>query len=648
MTEQEKQAWRASLNEKFKTVWPNGIPAEEFILDKREDGSESVLKTPTDTNEHMTEVRDYVIQNKIISGLPIPRYGLISMKARNTPMFVYGADLKPFMEISNTGFTDGQNIFISSLWLRRLMEDEINNEREQGVIPWMLHQVTHLLRGHTRRLTSYEPKIAEQAKDMSIYLDLQKSFGREFPNRDPLPEGFVFSKTLREVEMGFAKGDIDKYLNMAEETIARLLTSQKEQEKLQQQCQNPCQNPGQSQQPQPNQKGQPQQPQKGQPQQPGQGQPDPNGQPQPSQQPGQPGQGQPQPGQGQPQSGKGQPGQKGDKGQQGQPQPGAGGEDGPWDEMHTIPQEELAKVLEDNPELSSIKDALGIPDSTDIEQIGKNETQSRQKDLANLQTAMQQKAQLGGKYPGGHMVDAEAERVKADTEGQMNYKLGIRQFIAGEGRTYVETWDVPGLLSYVSNEDMGLGDDEGICVPEEIPATPDAVGIVLLDTSGSMHGPLLEECLTEIMWLKKNRGEGDAASEIYVFSADTCLRGEPEPITEQNYQEVLQKGLNVYGRGGTDFSTPLRQLMESKVMKEKKPAFVLYFTDLCASIPKKEDFPSNLPIGFVCAPSDYSLEFARAVKDWAGVWTMERGTQVDLTEEGFKARPVDTRPGRKV
>jgi hypothetical protein len=615
MNEAELKAWREQLNEKFKEVWPKGIPKEEFQI---VDGSK--LRAPEDTNDHFGDIKDYIIQNKVISGLTIPRFGLLSMKARNTPMFVYGADCKPFMEISNTGFTDGTNIFVSSLWVRRLMEDEIeSNDREHGVLPWTLHQVTHLLRGHTRRLKSYDPEVAEQAKDMSIYLDLQKSFGRKFPNREDMSDGFEFSKTLKATEMGFAKGDIDTYLNMAEETIARLLTSKKEKEKLNQQCQ-------------------------GQPQ-PGQGQP------QPGQQPGQQnGQGQPgQPGQGQPQPGQGQPGQKGGKkGQQGQGGGDQQGDEGPWDSMHNLPMEELAKVLEDNPELSSIKDALGIPDSEDIDKVGQMEQTARQKDLANLQTAMQQKAQLGGRYPGGHIVEAEAERVKADTEGRMSYKLGIRKFIAGEGRTYVETYDVPGMLSYVSNEDMGLGEDEGVFVPEEIPAQPDAVGIVLLDTSGSMHGPLLEECLTEIMWLKKNKGEGDTASEIYVFSADTCLRGEPEPITEQNYQEVLEKGLNVYGRGGTDFSTPLRQLLGSKLMKEKKPAFVLYFTDLCASIPKKEDFPVNIPVGFVCAPTDYSLEFARQVRDWAGVWTMEKGTSVDLTEEGFKTGPVDKRPGKKV
>jgi hypothetical protein len=615
LTEQERNAYRAQLNEKFKEIWPKGIPADEFDIVPG-----SALSAPKDTHTHFTEVKDYITGNKLISGLPIPRFGLLSMKGRNSPMFVYGADCKPFMDISNTGFTDGRHVFVSSLWLRQLMDDETNtNGREQGVVPWTLHQLMHLMRNHTRRLKGFDPKIAERAKDMSIYLDIQKAFGREWEGNIIDDKGLIFSKTIREVEAGFGKTDAATYANLAEETIARLLTTQAEKKKLQQQAQGQGQPQPQN---QPGQQGQPQ-----------------NGQPQPGQ--GQPGQHPPQgQGQGQPQQGKGQKGGKGQPSQQGEE-----GE-GPWDPMHSVPMEDLAKVLEDNPELSKVKDALGIPDKEDISKIGEIEQKSRLRDLADLQKAMQQKSQLGGKYPGGHIVAAEAERVKADTEGKMHYKLGIRQFISGEGRQYVETFDVPGLLSYVDNADMGLGDNEGVFVPEEIPAQPDAVGLVLLDTSGSVQNEMLSEFLTEIMWLKRNKGEGDTASEIYVFSADTCLRGEPEPITEQNYLEVLDKGVSVYGRGGTDFSTPLKQLMGTKIMKEKKVAFVLYFTDLCASIPKKEDFPANVPVGFICTPNDYSLEFARAVKDWAGVWTMERGTEVDLTEDGFKNGPVDKRPNK--
>lgn len=635
LTDAERTKYRADLNEKFKTIWPQGIPEDEW---KAVEGS--VMFAPEDTNEYMCDVRDFIQGNVQVSGISVPRFGLLSMKARNTPMFVYGADCKPFMDISTTGFSDGRHIFISSLWLRQLMDDEEkSNNREQGVLPWMLHHVMHLLRNHTRRLKVFDPDVAERAKDMSINLDLQRAFAKEFPGRPSVDNGITFAKTLRENEAGFAKDDPKTYENMAEETIARLMTSAKEKKKLEKQAKQ-----GQGQQPQ--QPGQ-QQPGQGQPGQPGQGQPDPNGQP--GQGPGQPdpnGGGQPDPNAKPGKGKKGKPGKDQGQGSGDGDEPGDGEGNGPWDQTHNLPIEDLAKVIEDNPELGKIKDALGLPDSDDIEEIGKIEQKARSKDLSDLQKAMNQKAQLGGKYPGGHIVDAESERVKAESEGKLNYKLGIRQFMAGEGNQYVETYDVPGLLSYVDPADMGMSADEGCYVPEEIPARPDAVGLVIMDTSGSMHGQYMADCLTEIMWLKKNNGGGDTASEIYVFSADTCLRGEPEQITEDNFQEILDKGVNIYGRGGTDFATPLRQLLESKVMKEKKPAFVLYFTDLCAAIPKQSDFPSKLPIAFVCAPSDYSLEFARGVKDWAQVFIMERGVEIDLTEEGFNKGPVDTRPGK--
>ena len=631
---QEQLEYRKKLRETFKKEFPDGIPKEEWI-----EAEGTVMAAPIDTSIHLSDVFSYIRGNKKISGVLVPRFGLVSMKSKNVPVFVYGADCKPFMEVSNTGFSDGKHIFVSSLWLRRLMKDEEDtNGREFGVAPWVMHQLLHLLRNHTRRLNHFEKDISEAAKDMSIYIDLQKGFGREFNGKVINEDGMVFSKTIRENEPGFKKEDIAAYENLAEETIARLMTSKKEKEKLACQMNQPnpsgqCNNPGQQGQPQPGQ---------GQPGQTGQNGTQPSQSGAGGQQP-QSGQGQPQPGQNQGQ-GNGQ--------DQGQDPNAQGSKNGPWDDTHNLPLEKLAQIIEENPELNRIKDALGIPDSQALEDIGKIEEQTRSRDMVDLQKAMSQKAQLGGKYPGGHVVDAENERVKAGHEGKMNYKLGIRNFIAGDGRQFVETYDVPALLTYVDNGDMGLAADEGIFLPEEIPARPDAVGIVLLDTSGSVDPNLLKEFLTEVMWLKKNKSEGDSASEIYVFSADTCLRGEPEEITEQNYEEVIEKGVNVYGRGGTDFTTPLRQLMGSKVMKEKEIAFVLYFTDLCASIPKESDAPKNengkkIPFGFICAPHDLNLEFARAVQNWAAVYPIEKGMEVDMTEDGYLNGPTDKRKNRR-
>lgn len=620
MTDKELIEYKKMLNEKYKEDFPEGIPEEEFDIVPN-----SALQAPIDTHVHFSDVRDYITGNKLVSGLPIPRFGLLSLKGRNSPMFVYGAGCKDFMEKSNRGFVVGNNyVFVSSLWLRKLMNDESDsNGKELGIIPDVLHQLMHLQRNHTRR------NISEEAKDMSIFLDLQKAFGREYNGQVIDDKGMVFCKSIREVSPGFKPGDAEKYGNLAEETIDRLMRSEKEKEQLAQQAQDQ-QNQQQNKQ---QQKGSGQGNEGD-----GEGQEQDGAESDGQGKPGKPGKG-----------GKPKSGSKSDvSGQSGEKQDGQGS-NGTWDDYHSMPMEEFSEMLEDNPDLQKVKDALGIPDKEDLSKIGEMEKKSKLRDLSDLQKAMQQKAQMGGKYPGGHIVDAEAERVKAETEGKMSYKLGIRQFIAGEGRSYVETYDVPGLLAYVDGADMGLGENEGVFVPEEIPAQPDAVGVVLLDTSGSVDNSMISEFLTEIMWLKRNKGEGDTASEIYVFSADTCLRGEPEPITENNYHEIIEKGVNVYGRGGTDFATPLRQLMGTNVMKEKKVAFTLYFTDLCASIPKKEDFPANMPIAFICAPNDYSLEFARQVKDWATVYTMERGVEVDLTEEGYLNGPVDKRPtkGRK-
>ena len=211
------------------------------------------------------------------------------------------------------------------------MEDQENsNDREHGVLPWMMHHVMHLLRNHTRRLKVFEPEIAERAKDMSINLDLQKAFAKTFEGRPDIDNGLVFSKTLKSNEAGFEKGDLVKFGDMAEETIARIMTSDAEKKKLEKQAQQKPQ-PGQS------------------------GQPDPNGQPgqqgpsDPNAPPGEGGDGEPDPN-AKPGQGGGKPDPKG-KGKKGKPGQGAAGDeagdepgDGPWDQTHNLPMEKLTKV----------------------------------------------------------------------------------------------------------------------------------------------------------------------------------------------------------------------------------------------------------------------------------------------------------------
>lgn len=591
----------------------SGVVKEE----KNVEGQETYLCS--DENDDMAdEIRDvmqFILGTKLENGIPIPRYGLLSLEAAITPVYVY--DHPAFLKVTNTAFTDGVHVFVYAGFLRKLVEEEEESKgTEYGAEPLILHELMHKLLGHTHRLMQFPKDIANKAEDLVINSKLQLSFPQ-----------MKWTKTISELGLGFKPSEAEKYATMAEETIARQLMADEDKKKQQQQQQQG--NKGQQGQ---QQKGQQQGNQQGQ-QQGGQ---------QPGQQQGQ-GQGQPQDGQGggQPQNGQGQQGN-----QQGQQQPGGqGGEE--WSDMHTIPLEELIRICEENG-LQNILDKLELPNSDQIEDIAKIEENVQMKQIENIQKAAAQKNALGGKYPGAHIVDAAAERIKGLTEGKLDWKLGLKEWILGQGMKFRNSDEEPDLLYYVDGDEMGL--DNEIYIGSPLPHAPEEVVLCLIDTSGSMDQKILKQCLSEVLTLKKGvSGVSDTASEVILLSADTVLRGEPIIIDENNVDQLMADGVNIFGRGGTDLGRSLKAALKLPLLKDKKISSVLYFTDLCDTPPVQADFQEaidkGIQLAFVTTPHTYSEEFAKAVKGFARVYPIEEGITVDLTENAMD-QPVNTRQNK--
>lgn len=559
----------------------SGVVKEE----KNVEGQETYLCS--DENDDMAdEIRDvmqFILGTKLENGIPIPRYGLLSLEAAITPVYVY--DHPAFLKVTNTAFTDGVHVFVYAGFLRKLCEEENESKgTEYGAEPLLLHELMHKLLGHTHRLAQFPKDIANKAEDLVINSKLQLSF-----------QQMKWTKTISELGLGFKPSEAEKYATMAEETIARQLMADEEKKKQQQQQQ--------------------------------QGQ----------------GQGQPQNGQGggQPQNGQGQQGGQPQDGQPG----GQGGEE--WSDMHTIPLEELIRICEENG-LQNILDKLELPNSDQIEEIAKIEENVQMKQIENIQKAAAQKNALGGKYPGAHIVDAAAERIKGLTEGKLDWKLGLKEWILGQGMKFRVSDEEPDLLYYVDGDEMGL--DNEIYIGSPLPHSPEEVVLCLVDTSGSMDQKILKQCLSEVLTLKKGvSGVADTASEVILLSADTVLRGEPIIIDENNVEELLANGVNIFGRGGTDLGRSLKAALNLPLLKEKKISSVLYFTDLCDTPPVQADFQEALDKGvqlaFVTAPHTYSEEFAKAVKGFARVYPIEEGITVDLTENAMD-QPVNTRQNK--
>lgn len=512
--------------------------------------------------ESVQELKRIMSGSTVIDGYMVPKYGVLSLKMMNTPVYAY--DHPILMKKCSTGFTDGVHMFIAApFYLKLLKEEEASGGMEKGPIPFAMHELMHMLKNHVRRLKAFPKDIANKAEDLSINSQLQLGF----------PE-FKWVKSLREIGMAFNSADAERYASLAEETIARELMEQQKNQKQQQQKNQQQQKQGQSQQ----------------------------------------GQGQPQQGQGQSQQG----------------QDGAQDDMGP-DDNHTVPLEDLIDALNEAG-LQNVIDALELPqDASDVEAIGRIEENIKMKDIEAVQKAASQKAQVGGKYPGSHIVDSCAEVIKGFTEGKLQWRLGLKQFLLGDGMRFRYSEIEPGALYYVDPKDMGLNSE--VYIGAELPHKPEEIILCLIDTSGSVHEGMLKSFLSEIFSLKReNHGMGDSASEIVVVFADTVVRGGIE-ITEDNVDEMVQKGLGVKGRGGTDLANDLRQTMKLPVFKEKRIESVVFFTDLCDNPPKKSDFDSDIPICYITTPDMRSEEFAKAVKDYARVYVIEEGVEIDLTDQ---------------
>lgn len=543
----------------------------------------------SDANDDMAEVmvqlKKVMSGTKIEQGYVLPRYGLLSLKSANTPMYVY--DHPALMKITNTAFTDGVHIFVCAKFLRKLVEEEEAAKGvENGCEPLIMHELMHMLLGHTQRLRQFPRDIANKATDLVINSKLQLGF-----------PGMRWSKTISELGLGFKASEAEKYAPLAEETVARMLIAEQDKNK--------------------DKKDQ--------------------------------GKGPKQKGQGQNQ-GKGQKGEKGEGGEKGD-QAGEGGEGGEeeWSDTHTITLEDLIKTLEEAG-LEHILETLELPTSDKQEEIAKIEENTALKDIECIEKAAAQKQAVGGKYPGAHIVDAAAERIRGLTEGKLQWKLGLREWILGGGMRFKYFEDEADQLYYLNPTDMGLTDE--IYVGSPVPHSPEETVLCLIDTSGSVDQKMLRAFIAEVLTLQKGvSGVSDTASKVILLSADTVLRGHPVEITDENVDDMLAQGVEVFGRGGTNLAGSLHAAMKLDLIKTQKIASVVYLTDLCDVPPPKAAFVEYLDKGikfaYLTLPHTMSEEFAKQVKDYARVYAIEEGTEVNLTDSALD-EPVNTRGGKKI
>lgn len=483
--------------------------------------------------EYINDLKEYISGESAHTigsvGFTVPRFGLLGMKMRRTPVFVY--DHPAITAISKTAFTDGVHIFLHAGFVEKLLkEEELSKGMEQGPLPLLLHELFHMTLNHSRRLRQFPHKIANIAEDLFINTKLQLGF----PTITWVP-------TLRENAFGFHPGDIDLYPKLAEETIARELLKNPKFDKY-------------------------------------------------------------------------------------------------WDEneTHTIPLEDLIKIFK-NAGLGHILDILEMPADGNLKDIGEIEKKTSLGDISDLQKAEELQRLSGGRMAGGHIIDTVKDYIKTLTEAKLTWELGIREFVLGGGMKFKMSDDEPDDLYYVAPDTIytDSGDATSLYLESELPHKSDDVVICLIDTSQSVDKEVLSAFLSEMVALKQGNN-GDSVGEVVLLWADDDVRGDPIEIsTEQDIDKIVQEGIDIYGRGGTDIETSLKKAFELPIVQGKKIKSVVYFSDLEAPIPKKDCVPSNVPVCFVAPKATIDTDkFEKGVKDWATVYIIKEGVEVDFNNSG--------------
>lgn len=532
----------------------------------------------------------------------IPRFGPYSIHAKATPMFVFESEA--LAERCDTAFTDGTNIYFYADFFEEMLRQQ--KEHNSNDVEWVImHELAHMLYQHNKRMREFPHEIRNIAADLSINTRLQRDF-----------EQLKVSPFLKNTVLGFKPGDVDHYVNMFEEDIAReLLTKDAEElKKMMEELEGMDGDGDDDDNDQGSGGGQEGKSGKGGKRKPGKGK-DGQGDNQDNDQGDDQGQGG---GQGDEKDQEGDGGEGDKKGKKGKKKKRGMGHD------HIVDPQSIRETLE-KAGLGHIADTMNLPRNKGESDKFNKKQQQRVIDTVNQ--SKQANMRAGGRLPGAHSLQYASEIVDDLSAPKMKWKGAISDVIYGAGMNYKYTDDVPGSIYYYEPSLMGFS--EPVFVGETIPAKSDTCTLVFVDTSGSVNDEELREFYSETIGILDN---DEMTGEVIIMSADSAMRGEPLVINTDNY-ETFRKGVPFHGRGGTDFVNSINGGMKWADDNDKKINAIIYFTDLGDTPPKRDQLPENLPrMLYVTTKNNYTEAYRKAVSDYADTVYIEVGKEIDLEE----------------
>lgn len=600
----------------------------------------TTLMAPDDMAEAIQDTCQFIRGDIIQDGIVLPRFGLLTMKARRTPMYCYGhPEIKKRFPKS---FNDGKHVYVSDDHLRELMaaEDRSRGVKE-GVVPLILHHLLHMVMNHHKRFNAFDPEIAAIGSDISVYAKLKLAY----PNMkwvEELEKDFVAS--------GLSTPELQKYAALAEESIIREIggryrsnlppeetenfdeEERKKQEAQEKKDAKEKERQEKAERKEKEKKEKQEKKDKGEEDEEDSDEQEQDGEPEPGDEPGD------EEGDGEGEESDQESDQEGgrpskDKGalSRALQEMGMSGDVEDLDSPHSVSLQEMAQIMEDEG-LEATQERLDMPKPWDYQEAARQERETRAADVEDISKSVKMAGQAGT-MGGGHLAGSAHAEVLKETEGKLSWKLGLQE-VLGESMKYGYSEEEPGALYFVNPKDMGL--ETEIYIGADLPQKTEGAVMVLMDSSGSITDDLFKMFLAEVFGIIKNQNpESSTASEVVLLFCDDVLRGEPVIITEQNYEEMMKDKIKISGRGGNDIGGTIKAASKLEMFEDKKINAIIYFTDLGDQPPTKRDVPEFVPLVFVCPPQYYQEEFIRAVKDFARVYPIEEGMEVDLTRGGY-------------
>lgn len=248
---------------------------------------------------------------------------------------------------------------------------------------------------------------------------------------------------------------------------------------------------------------------------------------------------------------------------------------------------------------------------------------------------------IGNGYAGGHVNDYVTSVVRPNSTYKVHWERKVVDFLQGSGLNLANTMDEYGIYTYIDPEDLGMMQEDGVYYEGSAPQKPDEKFGILIDTSGSVWADKqrLGHFLAFAVGIRATAD--DLAPDIDIVGADTVVSGKPVMYDDESILDAIEKGVPLGGGGGTDFTTPINQLLAWAKENDIVYKGLVYVTDFECGAPAREQLPEDMPpLLWAGMPHDYAKaeHFIQAVSSYSSVIVMDsKEMNINFNEAQEKA-----------